>query len=207
MTEPYRIRSAQTWVLARDDYLAGMGAEAVCRRHDLGLSAFRRRARKHGWRRVDQDDPPPGDLDLSIYDDINTDDQADMARLRFIQALNQGKSTEAARWRRLWLELRDTIDAFDAELFPGQTRGQIRALLAAEPPGDQTGDEDEVLALAPPASLPPSRLAASRLAASRLAAPVPTATLENVHDVHAIFSGDTPAVAATTGVSSPPAGP
>jgi hypothetical protein len=193
MTEPYRIRSAQTWVLARDDYLAGMGAEAVCRRHDLGLSAFRRRARKHGWRRVDQDDPPPGDLDLSIYDDINADDQADMARLRFIQALNQGKSTEAARWRRLWLELRDTIDAFDAELFPGQTRAQISALVAAELPGDQSGDEDEVLALAPPAS--------------RLAAPVPTATLENVHDVHAIFSGDTPAVAATTGVSPPPAGP
>ena len=53
----YRVRSQQIWDLARDDYLAGEPARIVCRRYDLGLSAFRIRARKAGWRRQDQDDP------------------------------------------------------------------------------------------------------------------------------------------------------
>ena len=66
MTEPYRIREAAIWAQARTDYLSGLSAEAVCRRHDLGLSAFRRRARKYGWRRSDQVEPPPGELDLNL---------------------------------------------------------------------------------------------------------------------------------------------
>ena len=42
MTEPYRIREAAIWAQARTDYLSGLSAEAVCRRHDLGLSVNRR---------------------------------------------------------------------------------------------------------------------------------------------------------------------
>ena len=45
MTDAYRIREAAVGAKARTDYLSGLSAEAVCRRHDLGLSAFRRRAR------------------------------------------------------------------------------------------------------------------------------------------------------------------
>ncbi|MFC7379849.1 hypothetical protein [Brevundimonas sp. GCM10030266] len=172
MTEPYRIRSPETWAQARDDYVAGLNAEAVCRRHDLGLSAFRRRARKYGWRRVDQDDPSPTDPDFSIYGDINGDEQIEIARLRFIHALEHGKSTEALRWRRLWYELRDERDTLDADLFPGMSRREIIALLAADTPDDE--HPDEAVALSSPVRESPS------------SAP---ATLENVHDVHSIFSG------------------
>lgn len=148
MTEPYRIQPAATWVQARDDYLSGMSAETVCRRHDLGLSAFRRRARKYGWRRMDQDDPPPGEVDLSIFNDLTDDDQVELARLRFIEALNHGKSTEARRWRRLWLELRDAAEAFDAEFFRGMSPAEIAAFRAAPRDDDESGQE--ALLLGPP---------------------------------------------------------
>ena len=47
------------WAAARDEYLAGSAAEAVCRRHDIRLATFRRRALEEGWRRLDQPDPEP----------------------------------------------------------------------------------------------------------------------------------------------------
>lgn len=139
----YRIRCTDTWAKARDDYLAGMTAETVCRRYDLGLAAFRRRAQKYGWRRIDQDDPAPGVLDLSIYDDIGPDDQVELARQRFLQALNAGKAVEARRWRGLWLELQRENDALDAELFSDMPLNEIRAQLAAEA---AQADAEETLA-------------------------------------------------------------
>jgi hypothetical protein len=172
MTHTYRIRSPEVWIQARDDYLAGLDAEAVCRRHDLGLSAFRRRARKYGWRRRDQDDPAPTGPDFSIYGDIVGDEQIETARLRFLHALEHGKSTEALRWRRLWYELRAERDTLDADLFPGMSRKEIIALLAAGTPEDEHPDEASAL-LAPEGEL------ASSSPASR----------EKVHDVHSIFSG------------------
>ncbi len=191
MTETYRIRSVDTWIHARDDYLAGLDAEAVCRRYDIGLSAFRRRARKYGWRRVDQDDAAPGDPDLSIYADITPDDQVETARLRFVQALSQGKATEAVRWRRLWLELRDAVDAMDAEMFPGMSRAQINAILAADQrEDDETEEEARLLAM-------PSREGSA-------AHPV---SVEKVHDVHSIFSGGGHTVPVPPGFSPPSAGP
>ncbi|KQW83607.1 hypothetical protein [Brevundimonas sp. Root1279] len=175
MTETYRIRSPETWAQARDDYLAGLDAAAVCRRYDLGLSAFRRRARRQGWRRIDQDDPAPGDLDLAIYDDVTSDDQLEMAYLRFVQALDQGKAVEAARWRRLWLEMRAEDAALDAELFPGRTRAEVAALLAAEREEDERVEDARLLAATAPIT--------PRTAA--LPAPGPA---EKVHDVHSTFS-------------------
>ena len=144
MTEPYRIRSAETWAQARDDYLAGLSAETVCRRHDLGLSAFRKRARRHGWRRVDQDDPAPDD-GLSIYDDIDMDDQLELARLRFNQALSYGRATEAVRWRRLWLELGEARDRFESDLFQGMTPEQIARARAEFRAADEAELEDTPL--------------------------------------------------------------
>ena len=160
-----------------------MAAEFVCSRHDLGLSAFRRRARREGWRRMDQDDPAPVDLDLSIYDDVDADEQAELARLRFIQALNRGRSGEAARWRRLWLELRRENDALDADIFPGMTRRQIDAFLTAEK--DQLDLEAERLA--------------GQDQRPALADP------EKVHDVHSIFSSGDSTTAASPSGPEPPA--
>ena len=97
-----RIRPPDTWDRARDDYLAGATAEEVCRRHDLGLSAFKVRARQGGWRRTDQPAPDPVD------DDIDLDSPAeprsrmlDKAWRRVSHALDTGRSTEAMRWMRV----------------------------------------------------------------------------------------------------------
>lgn len=150
MTDPYRIRPAQTWVQAREDYLAGASAETVCRRHDLGLSAFRRRARKYGWRRRDQEAGPPDVADLSLYDDIDDMDQASTARLRFIQALNEGRAVEARRWRKLWQELQAEVDAINLRLFPGQTRFEVERLMDSETREDES--DEELILLGPPAA-------------------------------------------------------
>lgn len=145
MTELYRIRPADVWVQARDDYLSGLSAETVCRRHDLGLSAFRRRARRYGWRRSDQVDPPPGELNLALYDDLTPEEQIATARLRFLEALEVGKATEARRWRRLWIELCDARNAIDAEFMAGMTPQEMAASLAEDAGTDETEDEARLL--------------------------------------------------------------
>lgn len=147
MADTYRIRSIEAWAQARDAYLSGMSAETVCRRHDLGLSAFRRRARKYGWRRSDQVEPPPGETDLSIYEDVDMDEQVQTARLRFVAALEQGRATEAVRWRRLWLELRDEAHEADTDFFRGMSREEVRAFMDAEQ--RERDMEDEALQLGP----------------------------------------------------------
>lgn len=171
---PYRIRSADVWARARDDYLAGMTAEAVCRRHDLGLSAFRRRARRHGWRRLDQDAPAEAD-DLALYDDLGLEDQMETARRRYLQALEQGRAVDAARWRRLWRELEAEHQAVIADLYPGLTPAGIvdqrRAdRLEAEA---EEAEEDAALSLGP--VVHPSL-------------PGPGASSGHVHPVHPVFS-------------------
>jgi len=100
----YRVRSQEVWDLARDDYLAGEPARVVCRRYDLGLSAFRIRARKGKWRRGDQDDPDVYDpaLELEAVEDIAFSDMVDTARRRLQLALMDGEATEAQRWLRIF---------------------------------------------------------------------------------------------------------
>jgi hypothetical protein len=163
---PYRIRAADTWAQARDDYLSGMTAEAVCRRHDLGLSAFRRRAARQGWRRADQAEPAGPD-DLAIYDDLGLDDEVRTARRRYLQALEQGRSVEAARWRRLWLVLSADRVAAQAEAYrdfgPSEWLDQMHADNLAVEAEEEA--EDVALGL-----------------------PEPHAASSNVHDVHPVFS-------------------
>ena len=183
----YRIRCTDTWAKARDDYLAGMTAETVCRRYDLGLAAFRRRARKYGWRRVDQDDPAPGALDLAIYGDIGPDDQVELARQRFLQALNAGKAVEARRWRGLWREMQRENDALDAGFFSDTPLSEVRALLAADAAqadAEETRLDAPVLGAPVMGSTPPH---------TALLARGPDPETGKVHEVHANFLGDDPA--------------
>ena len=101
MTDAYRIRSPEVWDRARADSLAGAAAEEVCRRHDLGLSAFRARARRDGWHRADQPDPTPGEDDLALHGLVDASELADLAWRRMARAIDQGRATEALRWQRL----------------------------------------------------------------------------------------------------------
>ncbi|WP_143275663.1 hypothetical protein [Brevundimonas sp. SH203] len=148
MTDVYRIRAARTWAQARADYLSGLSAEAVCRRHDLGLSAFRRRARKYGWRRSDQVEPPPDEIDLNLYADMDMDDLARTARLRFAEAIESGRATDARRWRRLADELRREARDFDADFFRGLSKDEIASCQATM--RREIEEEDEALLGPPP---------------------------------------------------------
>ena len=100
----YRVRSQQVWDLARDDYLAGEPARVVRRRYDLGLSAFRVRARKAGWRLQDQDDPDMYDpaVELEDVEDIDLSDMAQTARRRLQLSLMDGEAAEALRWLKIF---------------------------------------------------------------------------------------------------------
>lgn len=99
--------------MARDDYLAGEPARIVCRRYDLGLSAFRIRARKGEWRRGDQDDPDLYDpaLELEAVEPVAFSDMADTARRRLQLALMDGEATEAQRWLRIFEALSSMASA------------------------------------------------------------------------------------------------
>lgn len=104
----YRIRSADTWTMARRDYLAGDAAEAVCARYDLKLGTLRSRAAREGWRRCDAGDPDPLidqplPADPITPPDLNT--MAEQALIRLDQAVRRGRAAEAASWLRTWRAL------------------------------------------------------------------------------------------------------
>ncbi|PZO01582.1 MAG: hypothetical protein DCF29_15085 [Alphaproteobacteria bacterium] len=107
MTDPYRIRSDETWTQVRDDYLKGDTAEQVCARYDVGLSAFRQRARSEEWRRSDQDDPAPLKDDLDDLPDMDLPDLVRLAFKRLTQALLRASPIDAARWQKI----HDTLHA------------------------------------------------------------------------------------------------
>ncbi len=110
MTDPYRIRTDDTWDAARQDYLTGFTAEEVCRRHDIGLSALRKRARREGWRRHDQADPSPED-DFDVFDDLEPPELVEMAWRRMAAAIARGRGADAARWQRIHADLHGRLAA------------------------------------------------------------------------------------------------
>lgn len=113
---PRRIRPDSVWDEARDDYLTGFSAEEVCRRHDLGLSAFWTRAREGGWRRADQPPPPLHDDDLDLDAPREPRDRMlDKAWRRASLALDAGRSTEAMRWMRFHAMLLEAERAEDRD--------------------------------------------------------------------------------------------
>ncbi|WEK40165.1 MAG: hypothetical protein P0Y50_00770 [Candidatus Brevundimonas colombiensis] len=149
----YRVRSQEVWDLARDDYLSGEPARVVCRRYDLGLSAFRIRARKAKWRREDQDDPDLYDpaAELEAVEDIALSDMAVSARRRLQLALEDGEATEAMRWLKIF----ETLSSLAAD---APDLDEVHGL---HPVFDDAGSEqDEVHGLhpvfTPPAASPPS---------------------------------------------------
>jgi hypothetical protein len=134
MTDAYRIRTDETWAEARADYLSGFTAEEVCRRHDIGLSALRQRARREGWRRADQADPLTAEDDLDVFDDVEAPDLVDMAWRRLAAAVARGRAADAARWQRIHADLlsraqdeatndyRDVLNAVHAAEHPAEPR-------------------------------------------------------------------------------------
>jgi len=97
-----RRASDAIWARAREDYLAGDSAEMVCARYGLREGTLRHRAKVEGWRRSDQPDPEPVDLDAEI--EAGLPDYGQMARhalVRMNRAVLRGRATEAASWMRL----------------------------------------------------------------------------------------------------------
>ncbi|ADL02018.1 hypothetical protein [Brevundimonas subvibrioides] len=102
MSQPYRKRSPETWTAARDAYLAGCTAEEVCARFDVGESAFHKRARAEGWRRVDQEDPAPEDIPADEdLPDIDDEALAAFAFRRMSVEARRGRLNRALAWGRL----------------------------------------------------------------------------------------------------------
>ncbi|KQS55100.1 hypothetical protein ASG17_03095 [Brevundimonas sp. Leaf363] len=117
MGDPYRIRSDDTWARARADYLAGVTAEEVCGRYDLGLRALRARAQREQWRRVDASDPEPLDDDLAMGSKAPAlADMADICMRRVARAIDRNRSAEAMRWLRVHVAL-----SAQARARPGDT--------------------------------------------------------------------------------------
>ena len=124
----YRIRSDQTWDLARAAYLQGETADSVCFRFDLSLGAFRERARKGGWRRCDQPDREP--LPVSAEDDVDFDagyaELAEHALRQLRRAVARGRASAAASWMRL----HDRLSARVREIEAAETAARKTATAA-----------------------------------------------------------------------------
>ena len=95
----HRMRSPETWDAARQAYQAGGGAQDICDRYGLTLSAFRARARREGWRRADMPDPDPA-LEDELEDGSPRpcfDDMAEMAWRRAARAVGDLGDTRRIR--------------------------------------------------------------------------------------------------------------
>jgi hypothetical protein len=102
----YRIRSDAVWAEAREAFLAGETAQAVCDRYDLNLHTFKTRAAREGWRRSDQPDPEPFDPETEPpVEDGDLEALAGQALIRARRAVGAGQSAEAARWLRVHAQL------------------------------------------------------------------------------------------------------
>ncbi len=112
------------WIAVREDYLAGLSAPACCRRHGVGLTALRDRAKGEGWRRADQAWPAPRPLDDDdtaelhartggVLDRVGFDDLTALARRRMMRAVLDGDAAGALRWRRVReaMEVEATLEA------------------------------------------------------------------------------------------------
>ena len=152
---------ARRWAAARDEYLAGSPAEAVCRRHDLRLATFRRRALREGWRRMDQpapaaEAPPHQDGSLVIPDaptgasrdgaeaapPLTAGQMVDKAWSHVQAAVAAGRLIEARGWLRLYKELKpfvryEEIAAREARMEREATERRAAEAAAEAPAGEE----------------------------------------------------------------------
>ncbi|MFN3816583.1 hypothetical protein [Brevundimonas sp.] len=152
---------SRRWTAAREEYLAGATAEAVCRRHDLRLSTFRRYLQEGGWRRMDQPDapeepppePPTAQDDPLVIPDAPTGASRDgtEAPLTAAQMVDKcwshvqaavaaGRLIEARGWLRLYKDLKpiarlEEIEAREARM--DRAAAERRAAEAAQIAGDR----------------------------------------------------------------------
>jgi hypothetical protein len=108
-----RVAPDPVWIAVRGDYLAGLSAPACCRRHGVGLTALRQRAKDEGWRRTDQAWPAPRPLDDDddtaelhartggVLDRVEFSDLTTLALRRMMRAVLDGDAAGALRWRRV----------------------------------------------------------------------------------------------------------
>ena len=174
----YRVRSQEVWDLARKDYLAGEPARVVCRRYDLGLSAFRVRARKAGWRLQDQDDPDMYDpaVELEDIEDIDLSAMALSARRRLQLSLMEGEATEALRWLKIFETLSSLAADTPAEtpdvhrLHPdfSSAASNLDEVHRLHPVFDDAGSEPDEVHRLYPVSTPPAPQPLNRAERRRL---------------------------------------
>ena len=113
------------WARVRVAYLAGTSAAEACRIFGVGLTAFRDRAAREGWRRMDQVWAPPPNRMEAWDEGVVLDDrvQGDLDKIhlrqlsfvahrRMMRAVLRGDAAEALRWRRV----RVAMEEEDAEL-------------------------------------------------------------------------------------------
>lgn len=106
------VHSPEIWTQARRDYLAGDSTEQVCGRYGLKERTFRDRARREGWRKADQPDPPPvPDDDPEADQPVDCAALAEDALVRVRRALRLGRAGEAASWMRLHEKLAARLEA------------------------------------------------------------------------------------------------
>ncbi len=155
-TRTYRVRGEETWREARAEYAAGTPAEQVCERHDLGLSAFRKRAKAEGWRRGDLPVPPPEPEPDVLPPPPPLPELVAQAMARLAWCLARGRLAEASACARLHKYLR----ALAAE----EARGAEFAAFLADRRGGGAGDADKARRPETRPQDPPVRAAPSRAA-------------------------------------------
>ena len=141
----------EVWDRVREDYLSGLPAAVVCRRHGVGVTAMRNRAAREGWRRADQAWTPPQTLDPddeglqlehSVDGDLNRIELYQLthvAHCRMLRAVMRGQAAEALRWRRVRLAL-EAEAALEAQLVEQEQRlWEYVHGPAADPPDRQAG--------------------------------------------------------------------
>ncbi|MEH6665210.1 MAG: hypothetical protein V7678_10195 [Brevundimonas sp.] len=152
---PRPSQSARAFSAAKAEYLAGAGAEDVCRRHDIRPAYFLRLAGEQGWRRPDpapaptpaaQNEPlvipeaPPGAIrdgtPSGTPAPLTAAQMADKAWAMLQTAMAAGRLIEARGWLRLHKDLQPHVRAEAAADRRARMDRDAAALHAPDPAQD-----------------------------------------------------------------------
>lgn len=170
--EPHPRPTAETWALARADFLSGLSAAVVAERHGMSERQVRRRAAQEGWRRSDFEPmglapppvwmkPPPTAAEESANDDaLEEVDEAEAAarfgllfepQPRTLRRYAFRRASESAAMDRpqvavSWMRLVQLIDRcgerIDQEAHPYREADYVRAAYLRRV-NEQFGEEDD----------------------------------------------------------------